>query len=460
MRNRSGIAFYALITCLAGALLGCRRSAPPPSSTLPAEVTTFAAKKEAQARQLADRLRINVSADVWGYFAAAKKGDFAQVERFWQLLRKRAGQYSGSKPDPAVTSEVWQTVLETELACEQFGLGEPKYNRIFAEQIIQSIPPGSIYFGGTDAGRGLVTLFCKSQETGDPFFTITQNALAEGLYLHYLETIYRGKIYTPSSDDSQQAFQQYLSDAQARMKAGKLKPGEDVRIVNNRVQVSGQAAVMTLNGMLAKIIFEKNPERTFFIEESFPLEWMYPHLEPHELIMKIAREPLTIIPAEQVSTDQKYWSEQLKPMLGDWLKPDSSVKDVTDFAEKVFGRKDLSGFKGDAKYVGNTNACSMFSKLRSSMAGVYAWRAAHDPDPDEKKRMAAAADFAFRQSYALWPASPEAVFRYVNLLLEQGRTPEALEIVQTSSKIQPVDLQVKALLRQVEEKSRAEAKPQ
>jgi len=35
---------------------------------------------------------------------------------------------------------------------------------------------------------------------------------------------------------------------------------------------------MTINGLLAKIIFDKNPNREFYIEESFPLDWMYPYL--------------------------------------------------------------------------------------------------------------------------------------------------------------------------------------
>jgi len=51
----------------------------------------------------------------------------------------------------------------------------------------------------------------------------------------------------PTDDESQTAFQDYLADAQARLKSGKLKPGEDVRIINDRVQVSGQVAVMAIN---------------------------------------------------------------------------------------------------------------------------------------------------------------------------------------------------------------------
>ena len=341
-------------------------------------------------------------------------------------------------------------MLETQLACEQFALGEPQYARTFGQDIINSIPPGSIYFGGTDPGRGLVTLLCKSQETGDPFFTITQNALADNLYLNYLQVIYRSWIYTPGTEDSQKAFQDYLEDAQTRLQKGKLKLGEDVKIIDNRVQVSGQVAVMTINGLLAKVIFEKNPKREFFIEESFALDWMYPHLTPHGLIMKINRNPLSTIPAEDVEKDHNYWSEHIKPMLGDWLKRDTPVKEVCDFAEKVYVRKDLSNFRGDPHYVGNTNACAMFSKLRSSIAGVYAWRAAQSTPPDEKKQMVAAADFGFRQAYALCPYSPEAVFRYANLLVGEARPDDALRVAQTALRVVPTNDQMKDLVRQLQ----------
>src|SRR6266540_1036702 len=82
-----------------------------------------------------------------------------------------------------------------------------------------------------------------------------------------------------------------------------LKPGEDVTIVDNRVQVRGQVAVMAINGLLTKVIFDKNPERELYVEESFPLDWMYPHLTPHGLIMKINREPVPSIPPEIVAKD-------------------------------------------------------------------------------------------------------------------------------------------------------------
>jgi len=90
--------------------------------------------------------------------------------------------------------------------------------------VINSIPAGSIYFGGTDPGRGVPTAFCKSSIDGDPFFTLTQNALADGTYLEYLRAMYGGKIYTPTGEDSQRCFQEYMTGAMSRLHENKLKP--------------------------------------------------------------------------------------------------------------------------------------------------------------------------------------------------------------------------------------------
>jgi hypothetical protein len=46
-----------------------------------------------------------------------------------------------------------------------------------------------------------------------------------------------------------------------------------------------------------------------------------------------------------------------------------------------------------------------------------------------------AADFAFRQAFALDPFSPEVVFRYVNLLLSDNRIADAILVAETAGKM-------------------------
>jgi hypothetical protein len=206
---------------------------------------------------------------------------------------------------------------------------------------------------------------------------------------------------------------------------------------------------MAINGLLAKTIFDRNPDREFYVEESFPLDWMYPHLTPNGLIMKINRQPLAGLADELVQRDHEYWSGYLRPLLGDWLNDDTSVAEVASFAEKVYLRHDLGGFSGDPQFVADTWAQKAFSKLRSSIAGIYSWRLKNAATPDEKKRMAQAADFAFRQAFALCPTSPEALFRYVNLLVSVNRTDDARLLAETSLKLDPKNARAQSLLEQL-----------
>ena len=258
--------------------------------------------------------------------------------------------------------------------------------------------------------------------------------------------MYGPAIYTPTAEDSQECFQEYTADALRRIPLNQLKPGEDVKIVDGHAQLSGQAAVMGINGLLAKIVFDRNPNREFYLEESFPLDWMYPYLTPHGLIMKINRQPLPSLSEELVQQDHEYWSRYLGPILGDWLNYDTSVADVAAFAEKVYLNHDLGGFKGDPQFVADTWAQKAFSKLRDSIGGVYAWRVTNANTPAEKPRMAKEADFAFRQAYALCPVSPETLFRYVQLLLSLDRANDARLLTETTLKLDPTNALIHSLL--------------
>ncbi len=403
--------------------------------SLPTELIAFAARKEAHAKEVARRFDAQLPEVIWAYFAAATQGSWPEVARLGEQLRNLPLPAGMPKPDPAVTAQVWSWLMEIYMAFAQFACGEPKYAFAFARDIIQAIPPGSICFGGTDAGRGLVTALSWAHERGEPFFTITQNALADRCYLIYLREIYGHRIFIPSESDLERVRDEYHKDLAQREKENRLKPGEIVERVNGQVHATNQIAVMTVNGALARLIFERNPDRQFFVEESFPLEWMDPHLAPHGLIMAISRAPIATITAEHVEQDQRFWSDRLAQMVGDWVRPETSVSDLCVFAEKVFLRGDLARFMGDAKYVGSEPACCNFSKLRSAIAGLYSKRARRACEPAERWRMAEAANFAFRQAFALSPRSPQVVFRWVNHLLVERRPLEALLVAQTASRL-------------------------
>jgi tetratricopeptide (TPR) repeat protein/phage shock protein PspC (stress-responsive transcriptional regulator) len=283
------------------------------------------------------------------------------------------------------------------------------------------------------------------------------------------ELVYPPKeILTPTPQDSEKAFNEYVTDAGRRAQLNQLRPGEDVKIDGNRLSVSGQVAVMAINALLTKVIFDKNPNHEFYVEESFPLDWMYPYLTPSGIIMKINRQPLVELSDEIVRRDQHFWSTYSERLIGNWINDQTSVKEICDFAERVYVRGDFTGFKGDPKFIRDDNAQKAFSKLRSAIGGLYTWRINHcsaqmqailtkPPEQqaplaaerarlqNEQNRMVAAADFAFRQSLAYCPYSPEAVFRYINLLTSIGRFDDALLIVGTAKKLDPENVGFKDL---------------
>jgi tetratricopeptide (TPR) repeat protein len=276
------------------------------------------------------------------------------------------------------------------------------------------------------------------------------------------EGVYPPKeMYIATPQDSQRCFQEYMEDAQRRMAMNQLRPGEDVRVNNGRLQVSGQVAVMAINGLLTKVMFDKNPTNEFFVEESFPLEWMFPHLTPFGVIMKINRQPMKELPEEVMERDHAFWAKYSERLIGNWITYDTPVKEIVDFVEKVYLRRDFSGFKGDPKFVRDDQAQKAFSKLRSSIGGIYAWRlgqASMSPTPAEylpksaavQQRLMKEADFTFKQAFAFCPYSPEAVFRYMQVLLSANRLEDAILIVQTALKLDPYNDQLARTLKQLE----------
>jgi tetratricopeptide (TPR) repeat protein len=269
------------------------------------------------------------------------------------------------------------------------------------------------------------------------------------------------EIYIASPEDSQHCFNEYLTEAQRRLQHDmqfpnepkQIRPGEDVRVVENRVTVAGQVAVMAINGLLTKVMFDHNPKNEFFVEESFPLDWMYPHLTPYGVIMKINRQPLISLSEDVLQRDHQFWKQYSKRLTGDVVDYDTSIKQICDWIEKTYLRHDFNGFTGDRKFIHDDDGQKAFSKLRSSIGGIYAWRLSPQSPPQyrpksdaEFQRVLKEAEFTFRQAFAFCPYSPEALFRYVNLLLPLNRVDDALLLGETCLKLDPYNAQVIGLV--------------
>lgn len=306
--------------------------------------------------------------------------------------------------------------------------------------------PNSFIFGGTDPGRFVPTYMIfpesrqnprwKMDQLADPkrkefdrrdMYIVTQNALADETYMNYIrdhygfsrpkdygwferkildrETMYPGQaIWIPERIDGERAFKQYVDLARTNPAAA---PG--IRVSpDGRVSIAGIEGVFAINGLLAQLIFEKNKQRIkFYVEESFPLPWMYPYLQPFGLIMELAKEPMAEISDEVMAKDRVYWDAYTKKLMD------------------------------NPAFLRDEDARKAFSKLRVSIGGLYFWRAMNEQNSVKKEKYYQAADHAFRQSIELCPFSTESVFRYVDMLARQERYEEALKELESLKKEDP-----------------------
>jgi len=330
--------------------------------------------------------------------------------------------------------------------------------------------------GSGDSGSSVIEGICKALD-----YTLDQPFTKWGAYVE----AYRRKagvyppneIYIPSEADSQRSFQEYTDDVGRRAQLNQLAPGEDVQMVRgpdgrDRAQVSGQVAVMKINGLLCKVIFDNCPTNSFYVEESFPLDWMYPYETPFGVIMKINRQPLTELTQDVFDLDHKFWNDYTPRLCGNWITYDTSIKEICDFAERTYIGNNYQGFTGARSFIRDDDAQKAFSKLRSSQAGMYAWRLSAQCPPEYRQKTPASqaalvreADFAFKQAFAFCPYSPEAVYHYVNFLLQiaqsevmSGHTDQAAQhfddailIAQTCKKLDPFNEQITGLIKNVQD---------
>ncbi len=201
---------------------------PPPQpwsldkSKVSAQLKTFIAAKRTQANTLAAADGKELSPEIKSLFAAAEKGDWRTTSNIWEAVRDHSSLYeypTATNPAPSRVRQ-WQPALEMYGALTEFAAGGDKYPIAFGQDIIQSIPPGSIYFGGTGPGRFLVTALSTSHINGNPFFTLTQNWLGVDTYLDYLRSMYGSRISIPATGDVQRCFLDHTQDVQGRIRRG------------------------------------------------------------------------------------------------------------------------------------------------------------------------------------------------------------------------------------------------
>ena len=279
---------------------------------------------------------------------------------------------------------------------------EPLPNPMWPEEMA----PSAVFFGGTDPGRFVPTYMIYSARVRPDVYLITQNALADDTYMSVERDLYGDDIWIPAKEDSAESFNIYVNEVQS----GKRPSNADLKIENGRVQVTGALGVMEINGILTRMMFDhERLRRAFYIEESYVIPWMYPYLTPHGLIMKINPEQNALTP-DIIRNDMAFWDWYQRRLLRD----------------PAF-RRDFPAQKS-------------FSKLRAAIAGLYARSGLHTW-----------ADQAFREAVLLYPASPEATFRYVQEVLMPMQKWSAInDLLDYTDRVDPNNTRTKELRKYIQ----------
>jgi tetratricopeptide (TPR) repeat protein len=298
--------------------------------------------------------------------------------------------------------------------------------------------------------------FIKQNPQGDTRIRLNR-LLLEAAYAKELARSLGGvypdrEINTPTISEAQRCTQEYTLDVRRRLHLNQLEPGEGVvELPDGKVQLNGQMSIMAINGLLTKIIFDQNPDKEFYVEESAPIKWMFPYLTPFGIIMKLNRQPPAELTEETIGRDHQFWAQYSERLIGNWITYDTTIPDIVGWVQRVYQRRDFTGFKGDRKFVRDDQAQKVFSKLRSAIAGIYNYRLfVMAKSAAEQQRMARETEFALRQAFAFCPYNIEAVGRYVQFLANFRRFDEALVIANTCLDLDPNNGQVAGLIKTIQ----------
>ncbi|MBQ6008749.1 MAG: hypothetical protein IJL17_09420, partial [Kiritimatiellae bacterium] len=178
---------------------------------------------------------------------------------------------------------------------------------------------------------------------------------------------------------------------------------------------------MEINGVLTKMMFDhERRRRAFYVEESYVIPWMYDYLTPHGLIMKINAEANSLDNAI-IRNDLEFWDWYTRRLLRD----------------PAF-RRDIPAQKS-------------FSKLRAAIAGLYADARNKARDNGKYVKYNDLAAQAFREAVALYPASPEATFRYIQSILSAtGKWNAILDLIGYTDRVDPNNARTKDLRKQAQ----------
>ena len=331
-------------------------------------------------------------------------------------------------------------------ACSQAGHW---FGYFYGADMMRDMAPNAVYYGGSDPGRFVPTYmaFVESQQpdkwkadwsiypdiakkAGHAFdrrdvAVITQNALCDNYYAQYIREQYDARFrptkWTPfekwlgrdeaypkipitcvSNDELRECWDEYAHWPAVEERMARGEPELRPQFPND---------VFEINGIVAQKIFEKNKkDHTFYIEQSVPIDWMYPYLLPFGLIFQLNPEPMDKLPEAAVDADRKFWDAYSQKLLTD------------------------PHFRVD------NDAVLAFGKFCFWHADLYRWR-----------KMPAEEEYYLRMTLTLCPQLPDAVYNLTRLLIDQGRFDDALAAIQQAEIADPRNDSFSAIQTSIEQ---------
>ncbi len=387
------------------------RAARPPRAHLPSgpavpaeqvvadKVARFTESRLRILHAMAEHFKVKVAPDVERYFRAVAAGRWEELNAGFKALAKRR-----DSADAEDLHTLWGPILETQLIAECAHDWPAQKLLDYGQATLGSLKTGMVYVGGTDPGRGIPTLLNETSD-GDQHIVITQNGLADGTYLQYLTYLYGDRMATLTPEDNHRAFKEYMDDARKRLAHDQqfpddpkqVRPGEDIRMVDDRFQVSGQVAVMAINEILLRILMARNPDLSFALEESFPLKSTYPNAAPLGPLMELGVEDVqTALTRQTAAQAVDYWRDNLPHLLSDPAAPADSPDRLT------------------------------YAKMAAAQAALLA-----------EHQFPAEAEQTYREALQISPASPEATYGLAQLLTTTGHSGEARQLVADFERAHP-----------------------
>ncbi len=363
-----------------------------PEEDVAARLQAFTTNRRELASRFAEKLGIKLPTEVNGFFDAAEKGDFAALQTLWD-------QMDFKNEDLRKMRVVLQ---ETFGVHEQVKTWPAQALLDYGARILGDVESGSVYFGGTDAGRFIPTLLNETAP-GSGRIILTQNALADSSYLEYVNFLYDGRFTPFSSENSQSAFSDYLQDAKRRMEHDKNFPkepkqvrvGENLAQADGRIQLSGQGAVMAINERLVQMFREANPELTVSFEESYSLPSTYAGAVPNGMLISL--RPGTATPS-------------ISPELAN---------------------QTMSGWRESANQWLNTPAFQTTPEIGKSYAQMLV---AHG-NLFQSQNLFSQAEQAYRLAQQITPTSPLPLNQLAALLNATGRSNEAVVVTDAANRL-------------------------